>query len=246
MEKLLAKDYPDLPVEELFGASSLYRLEETLRSDTRIHVIHNFNDFLLDDQAKRFLDRTLGERICWFPDGGHLGNLYRDEVMAEIGRILGVDTSLRSTGLAMVEAAGTDVRFLDCRPIRNPAKLSMAECLVNIAETLERYLDEWKPAEVAMEGIFFCKNARTSLVLGHARGVVVATCARRGLPMAEYPPARVKQAVTGSGRATKGQMQRMMQRVFALPELPQEDAADALAIASAHAHARRLAAAMRR
>ena len=161
-------------------------------------------------------------------------------------RILGVDTSLRSTGLAMVEAAGTDVRFLDCRPIRNPAKLSMAECLVNIAETLERYLDEWKPAEVAMEGIFFCKNARTSLVLGHARGVVVATCARRGLPMAEYPPARVKQAVTGSGRATKGQMQRMMQRVFALPELPQEDAADALAIASAHAHARRLAAAMRR
>ena len=87
VEKLLAKDYPDLPVEELFGASSLYRLEETLRSDTRIHVIHNFNDFLLDDQAKRFLDRTLGERICWFPDGGHLGNLYRDEVMAEIIRL---------------------------------------------------------------------------------------------------------------------------------------------------------------
>lgn len=161
-------------------------------------------------------------------------------------RILGVDTSLRSTGLAMVEAAGTDVRFLDCRPIRNPAKLSMAECLVNIAETLERYIDEWKPDEVAMEGIFFCKNARTSLVLGHARGVVVATCARRKLPMAEYPPARVKQAVTGTGRATKGQMQRMMQRVFALADLPQEDAADALAIASAHAHARRLAAAMRR
>lgn len=161
-------------------------------------------------------------------------------------RILGVDTSLRSTGLAMVEAAGTDVRFLDCRTIRNPAKLSMAECLVNIAETLERYIDEWKPDEVAMEGIFFCKNARTSLVLGHARGVVVATCARRKLPMAEYPPARVKQAVTGTGRATKGQMQRMMQRVFALADLPQEDAADALAIASAHAHARHLAAAMRR
>ena len=157
-------------------------------------------------------------------------------------RILGVDTSLRSTGLAMVEAAGTDVRFLDCRPIRNPAKLSLPDCLVNIAETLERYIDDWKPDEVAMEGIFFCKNARTSLVLGHARGVVVATCARRGLPMAEYPPARVKQAVTGTGRATKGQMQRMMQRVFALPDLPQEDAADALAIATAHAHARRLAA----
>ena len=160
-------------------------------------------------------------------------------------RILGVDTSLRSTGLAMIEADGPRMRFLDCRPIRNAARLSMAECLVNIASTLERYLDEFKPDEVAMEGIFFCKNARTSLVLGHARGVVVATCARRGLPMAEYPPARVKQAVTGTGRATKGQMQRMMQRVFALPDLPQEDAADALAIAMTHAHARRLAAAAR-
>ena len=157
-------------------------------------------------------------------------------------RILGVDTSLRSTGLAVIEAEGARMDFVDCRPIRNPARLTLPECLVNIAETLERYIDEFKPDEVAMEGIFFCKNARTSLVLGHARGVVVATCARRGLPMAEYPPARVKQAVTGTGRATKDQMQRMMQRVFGLPELPQEDSADALAIALAHAHSRRLAA----
>lgn len=157
-------------------------------------------------------------------------------------RILGVDTSLRSTGLATVESEGASLRFVDCRPIRNPARFSLPQCLVNIAETLERYLDEFRPDEVAMEGIFFCKNARTSLVLGHARGVVVATCARRGLPMAEYPPARVKQAVTGTGRATKEQMQRMMQRSFGLPDLPQEDAADALAIATAHAHARRLAA----
>lgn len=157
-------------------------------------------------------------------------------------RILGVDTSLRCTGLAVVESEGTSVRFVDCRPIRNPARLTLPECLVNIAETLERYIDEFAPDEVAMEGIFFCKNARTSLVLGHARGVVVATCARRSLPMAEYPPARVKQAVTGTGRATKDQMQRMMQRVFGLPQLPQEDSADALAIALAHAHSRRLAA----
>ena len=161
---------------------------------------------------------------------------------AKAVRILGVDTSLRSTGLAVVDAEGSRTGFVDCRPIRNPARLSLPECLVNIAETLERYIDEFKPDEVAMEGIFFCKNARTSLVLGHARGVVVATCARRGLPMAEYPPARVKQAVTGTGRATKDQMQRMMQRVFGLPDLPQEDSADALAIALAHAHSRRLAA----
>ena len=153
-------------------------------------------------------------------------------------RVLGIDTSLRCTGLAIIDAVGADMSFVDCRPIPNPARLSLPACLVRIADTLDAYLDEFRPDEVAMEGIFFCKNARTSLILGHARGVVVATCARRGLPMHEYPPARVKCAVTGSGSATKERMQRMMQAVFRLPDLPQEDSADALAIAMTHLHAR--------
>jgi crossover junction endodeoxyribonuclease RuvC len=157
-------------------------------------------------------------------------------------RVVGIDTSLRCTGLAVVDATGARFEFVDCRPVPNPARRTLPECLVHIADTLERYLDEFRPDEVAMEGIFFCKNARTSLILGHARGVVVATCARRGLPMHEYPPARVKRAVTGSGSATKDQMQRMMQRVFGLPDLPQEDSADALAIALTHLHERRMAA----
>lgn len=157
-------------------------------------------------------------------------------------RVVGIDTSLRCTGLAVVDAVGANFAFVDCRPVPNPARLSLPECLVRIGDALEAYLDEFRPDEIAMEGIFFCKNARTSLILGHARGVVVATCARRGLPMHEYPPARVKRAVTGSGAATKEQMQRMMQRVFGLPDLPQEDSADALAIALAHLHGRRLSA----
>ena len=157
-------------------------------------------------------------------------------------RVVGIDTSLRCTGLAVVDAVGARFEFVDCRPVPNPARRTLPECLLNIADTLGAYLEEFRPDEVAMEGIFFCKNARTSLILGHARGVVVETCARRGLPMHEYPPARVKRAVTGSGSATKDQMQRMMQRVFGLPELPQEDSADALAIALAHLHERRLAA----
>jgi len=157
-------------------------------------------------------------------------------------RVVGIDTSLRCTGLAVVDAVGANFSFVDCRPVPNPARLSLPECLVRIGDALEAYLDEFRPDEIAMEGIFFCKNARTSLILGHARGVVVATCARRGLPMHEYPPARVKRAVTGSGSATKDQMQRMMQRVFGLPSLPQEDSADALAIALAHLHERRLSA----
>ena len=156
-------------------------------------------------------------------------------------RVLGVDTSLRCTGLAIVDADGPAMSFVDCRPIPNPARRSLPDCLVNIADTLDAYLDEFRPDEVAMEGIFFCKNARTSLILGHARGVVVAECARRHLPVHEYPPARVKRAVTGTGAATKDQMRRMMQAVFRLPDLPQEDSADALAIAMTHLHQRRLA-----
>ena len=157
-------------------------------------------------------------------------------------RVVGIDTSLRCTGLAAVDATGSRISFVDCRPIPNPARRPLPECLVHIADMLEAYLDEFRPDEIAMEGIFFCKNARTSLILGHARGVVVAACARRGLPMHEYPPARVKRAVTGTGAATKDQMRRMMQRVFGLPELPQEDSADALAIALTHLHERRLSA----
>ena len=157
-------------------------------------------------------------------------------------RVAGIDTSLRCTGLAAVDATGSRISFVDCRPIPNPARRPLPECLVHIADMLEAYLDEFRPDEIAMEGIFFCKNARTSLILGHARGVVVAACARRGLPMHEYPPARVKRAVTGTGAATKDQMRRMMQRVFGLPELPQEDSADALAIALTHLHERRLSA----
>jgi len=155
-------------------------------------------------------------------------------------RVLGVDTSLRCTGLAIVDGRGADARFVDARPVPNPARRSIPECLVHIADTLESYIDEFHPDEVAMEGIFFCKNPRTALVLGHARGVVVLVCARRGLVPREYPPASVKRAATGVGSATKDQMRRMMQRLFGLPELPQEDSADALAIALAHIHERRI------
>ena len=162
-------------------------------------------------------------------------------------RIVGIDTSLRCTGLAALEDPGSgDPVFLDCRPVPNPARRPLPECLVEIADRLAVYLDEWAPDEVAMEGIFFCKNARTALVLGHARGVVVEICARRHLPVHEYPPSRVKRAVTGVGSATKEQMQRMMQVTFRLPEPPQEDSADALAIALAHLHERRLAARLAR
>lgn len=156
-------------------------------------------------------------------------------------RVMGVDTSLRCTGLAILDCAkGSQTPVLvDMRPIPCAAKLSLPECLVKIADTVNAYLDEFVPDEVAMEGIFFCKNARTSLILGHARGVVVAACARRNLPIFEYPPSRVKRALAGTGSATKFQMQTMVQHMFGLDELPQEDSADAVAMAVTRLHERR-------
>lgn len=159
-------------------------------------------------------------------------------------RVLGIDTSLRSTGIAIVEASGSSMKCIDCRPVKNPAKRPLSECLLHLADTLTAYIAEFKPEEVAVEGIFFFRNAKSALLLGHARGTLISVCAKANLPTYEYSPKRIKQAVTGSGTATKDQIQRMMMSSLSLPELPQEDAADALAIAITHLHSRSAIAAL--
>ncbi len=151
-------------------------------------------------------------------------------------RVLGIDTSLRSTGVGVVDFDGTSMRCVDCRPIKNKPKALLSACLQHLGSELGEYLREYKPDEVALEGIFYFRNARTALLLGHARGVMIAECAKAGLPVYEYAPAKIKQAVTGTGSATKTQIQRMMMRCLNLQELPQEDAGDALAIAITHVH----------
>jgi len=151
-------------------------------------------------------------------------------------RVLGVDASLRSTGLGIVEAEGGILKYVDARCVKNKPALLLSECLVNLKVATEAYIEEFKPDEAAFEGIFFCKNARTALIMGHARGVILSCCAAAGIPAYEYPPTRVKQATTGGGGAVKGQMQAMMMSMLDLPELPREDAADALAIAITRIH----------
>ena len=153
-------------------------------------------------------------------------------------RVLGVDTSLRSTGLGIVEFDAGRLRYVDARPVRNKPTLSLTECLLNLRKTTEAYIEEFKPDEAAFEGVFFFRNPKTALILGQARGVILCACAAAGIPSYEYPPKRVKQAATGAGAAVKGQVQAMMKALFSLDVLPQEDAADALAIAVAHAHER--------
>jgi crossover junction endodeoxyribonuclease RuvC len=153
-------------------------------------------------------------------------------------RVLGVDTSLRSTGVGVVEAAGNRMTVIHYGILPNPASRPLSACLLAIEDGIAELIAAHRPDAVAVEGVFFAKYVRATLLLGHARGAVIAQCARMGLPVFEYEPRRVKLAVVGQGGAAKGQVQRMVQSILNLPETPPEDAADALAIAICHIHNR--------
>ena len=156
--------------------------------------------------------------------------------MNAVTRVLGVDTSLRSTGFGIVEARGTRMVAIEYGTIRNAASLLHSECLSNIQEELLDRIARNSPVAAAIEGIFHCKNVKTAVALGQARGVVMVVCASRRLPVYEYAPRRVKQAVVGHGGAHKQQVAAMVSKILNLAETPQEDAADALALALCHLH----------
>lgn len=153
-------------------------------------------------------------------------------------RILGVDTSLRSTGVGVVDVSGSRLTAIQSGLLRNPANRPLSGCLLALEDGIAELVATHRPDAVAVEGVFYAKFARAALLLGHARGAVIAQCARLGLPVFEYEPRRVKQAVVGQGGAGKEQVQRMVMSILNLTEMPPEDAADALAIAICHAHNR--------
>jgi crossover junction endodeoxyribonuclease RuvC len=156
-------------------------------------------------------------------------------------RILGVDTSLRSSGIGCVVSDGVRHRAVSYGVIAAKKAWPLSQCLVHLRASLLHRLAEDKPDVVAIEGIFYCRNVRTAMALGQARGVVIATCAEAGLAIYEYAPRLVKQGMTGSGAAAKHQVGLMMKSLLGLAELPPEDAADALAIACCHANRMRAA-----
>jgi len=153
-------------------------------------------------------------------------------------RVLGIDTSLRSTGVGILDAAGSRMVPVHYGTVKNPAGRPLSACLLHLQDEIERLIREHEPQAVAIEGIFYAKNVKTMMILSHARGAIIAQCARMGIPVYEYEPRRVKMAVAGYGAAQKEQIQKMVKTLLGLHEEPQNDAADALALAITHLHNR--------
>jgi crossover junction endodeoxyribonuclease RuvC len=148
--------------------------------------------------------------------------------------VLGLDPGTRHFGWGVIERRGTRLVHIAHGVVHSDEKLSIAERLVGIERELVAVVTLHAPAIASVEAIFFSKDATAAAKLGHARGVALLVCARAGLGVHEYPPALVKKAVTGSGRAEKGQVARMIRVLLGLSALPPADAADALALAVTH------------
>lgn len=149
-------------------------------------------------------------------------------------RVLGLDPGTRATGYGFVEGDGRRNRLLECGVVRSSGG-SLPERLVEIHQGVLALMERLEPACVAVEGVFTGRNARTAMVLGHARGVAVLAAALRGVEVREYPPAEIKKAVVGRGAASKRQVGLMVQEHLRLREPPRpSDAADGCAAALCH------------
>ncbi len=152
-------------------------------------------------------------------------------------RVLGIDPGTATTGYGLVEGHGDRIVALSYGVITTPAHWELAHRLQEIYRQLRALLSEWRPESAAVEEIFFSKNVRTALAVGQARGVVLLALADANIPIREYKPSEVKEAVTGYGAASKEQMQRMVQHLLGLEQIPgPDDAADALALAICDFH----------
>jgi crossover junction endodeoxyribonuclease RuvC len=155
-------------------------------------------------------------------------------------RILGIDPGSRTTGYGMVDSEGNRLRHIDNGIVATNPKDPLAQRLKAIYDGVTRIITAYQPEVVAVEQIFLAKNPQAALVLGHARGTAILAAVNAGLAVHEYTALQVKSAVVGYGRAGKPQVQQMVKVLLNLPEIAQEDAADALGVAICHAHSRTL------
>lgn len=151
-------------------------------------------------------------------------------------RILGIDPGIAIVGFGLIESNRSSVRMLQYGAVTTEAGLPLATRLVQIENDMTALIAQLKPDEIAVEELFFSKNITTGIAVAHGRGVILCTAERLGVPIFEYTPMQVKQAVAGYGLADKKQVMDMTKRLLKLKAVPKpDDAADALAIAICHA-----------
>ena len=153
-------------------------------------------------------------------------------------RILGIDPGVATIGFGLVEADRGRQTLLRYGVITTPAGIPLSSRLWQISQDMSALLSQLQPDEAAVEELFFSKNITTGIAVAHGRGVILLELERAGVPVYEYTPMQVKQAVTGYGKALKPQVQEMTRRLLCLPKVPKpDDTADALALAICHGQA---------
>ncbi|MFH1625908.1 MAG: crossover junction endodeoxyribonuclease RuvC [Pseudomonadota bacterium] len=151
-------------------------------------------------------------------------------------RVLGIDPGGSVTGYGIVEQCENRLLHIGNGGIIVHSKNSFPESLKEISDDLEKIIGDYCPDVMAVESLFFHKNVKAALKLGHVRGVVILAAVNAGLRVYEYSPLEIKQAVVSYGRATKEQIQMMVKELLTLPDIVPFDASDALAIAICHIH----------
>lgn len=177
--------------------------------------------------AKQF--RKLQARVC------DKKGISKTDITPDHSILLGVDPSLRGTGYGIIKLGKSTPHTLAQGTIKCPSKWERSRCLAEIASTIRKVVKKHQPTLCAVEGLFYAQNMKTALTMGEARGAALAVIAEAGLEIFEIAPRKVKQAITGHGNAQKLAVAKMVQQMLALKDLPEPDAADALAIALAHA-----------
>lgn len=150
-------------------------------------------------------------------------------------RILGIDPGIAIVGYGIVDKEGNRYKTVAYDAVTTRAHTPLEQRLEKVYNGVDEIIKAYKPDVMSIEELFFNNNAKTALTVGQARGVIILAAVKNGIPIYEYTPLQVKQALTGYGRASKSQIQQMMKSMLGLTEIPKpDDVADALAIAVCH------------
>ena len=154
--------------------------------------------------------------------------------------VLGIDPGVATIGFGVIRAERQKNTLIQYGVITTPPGIPLSNRLLQISNDMEELIRTFHPDEMAVEELFFTKNITTGIAVAHGRGVILLAAEKLGVPVFEYTPMQVKQAVTGYGKAVKKQIQEMTRILLHLPAIPKpDDTADALALAIAHCHCSR-------